>query len=336
MSTRDRPWRPREFHDLPRTLRWVAADGVSQDPVFDPSMKQHADAYRASDPRFADPARGAAWRDARRRAMGLVLRAIADSPWADSLVLRGSALMALWFGPEAREPGDLDFVVVPRDWRLEDGRTARMFGRIAEDAQSLAERTERTERTGEAGETGKALRISASGAVSDDIWTYDRVPGRRLVLPWSAPDLPDLPDLPAGSLQLDFVFGEELLEEPGLVELPDGAVLRAATPELSLAWKVTWLVSDSYPQGKDLYDAVLLAERHTLTRELLAAALRQSEEWPHFTASGRLAREDLAALLGHVLWDDFTTDHPELAGRREEFTERLLDALTPALGLELA
>lgn len=332
MSTRGRPWRPREFHDLPRTLRWVAGDGVTQDPVFDPSMKQHADAYRASDPRFADPARGAAWRDARRRAMGLVLRAIADSPWADSLVLRGSALMALWFGQEAREPGDLDFVVVPRDWRLEDGRTARMLDRITEAAQSLAERTGETAETGEAGETGEArrgLRISASGAVSDDIWTYDRVPGRRLVLPWSAPDLP------AGNLQLDFVFGEELLEEPGLVELPDGAVLRAATPELSLAWKVTWLVSDSYPQGKDLYDAVLLAERHTLTRELLAAALRQSEEWPYFTASGRLAREDLAALLRHVLWDDFTTDHPELAGRQAEFTERLLDALTPALGLEL-
>jgi hypothetical protein len=317
MSTPRNPWKNPRYYDLPKTLRWVDAEGVAQEPVFDPSMKQHADAYRASDPRFTDPARGEAWRKARRRAMDLVLEAIAGSSWADSLVLRGSALMALWFGDDAREPGDLDFVVVPRDWRLEDGRTTRMFGRIAEAAQSLAERA------------GEGLRISASGAVSDDIWTYDRVPGRRLVLPWS------VPGLPAGSLQLDFVFGEKLLEEPCLVELPGGGVLQAATPELSLAWKVTWLVSDAYPQGKDLYDAVLLAERHALSQELLREALRQSEEWPNFTASGRLAREDLAGLLGYVLWADFVVDHPELPRAADEFTARLLDALEPALGLEL-
>jgi hypothetical protein len=155
------------------------------------------------------------------------------------------------------------------------------------------------------------------------------------VLPWSAPGLP------AGSVQLDFVFGEKLLQEPEPVELPGGGVLLAATPRLSLAWKVSWLVTDAYPQGKDLYDAVLLAERQarageSLSEELLREALRQSEDWPYFTQSGRLDREDLAELLRYVAWADFVVDHPGLPRDAEVFTTRLLDALEPVLGIQLA
>src|SRR6185503_14258157 len=94
-------------------------------------------------------------------------------------------------------------------------------------------------------------------AVSDDIWTYDRVPGRRLLLPWKADDL-------SGWVQLDFVFHEHLPVAPEPAAVPaagrPSALLLAATPELSLAWKIMWLVTDAHPQGKDLYDAVLPAE----------------------------------------------------------------------------
>ena len=183
--------------DLPRTLRPVAGDDVRQRAVFDPSLRHHFRAYRAGDPVFDDPARTLAWAPARRAAMDAVLVALSRSRWVDSLVLRGSVLPADRFGEAAREPGDLDFVVVPQTWRMDSDRTGRMLEGIAAAAD------------GRAG-------IRASGALGEDIWTYDRVPGRRMVLPWS------VPGLPAGQVQLDFVFDERLAEPPEPVELACG------------------------------------------------------------------------------------------------------------------
>ena len=45
--------------DLPRTLRPVPGDDVVQRPVFDPALKHHRNAYRATDPAFtSNPAVG--------------------------------------------------------------------------------------------------------------------------------------------------------------------------------------------------------------------------------------------------------------------------------------
>ncbi|MBV1937078.1 nucleotidyl transferase AbiEii/AbiGii toxin family protein [Streptomyces sp. BV286] len=304
----------RRARDLPRTLTWVEADDAVQYPVFDPSMKHHHNAYRATDPGFADPARGAAWRTARRRALDLVLAAIAGSEWVDSLVLRGSVLMSVWFGDAAREPGDLDFVVVPRAWRIDQERTGRMLDGIAAAAQALAD--ERRQ------EHGPDVGVSARGAVVEDIWTYDRVPGRRMVLPW------DAPGLPGGHVQLDFVFNERLPEEPEPVELPGDSVLWAATPGLSLAWKLMWLINDMHSQGKDLYDAVLLAERHPLPYELLHEVFRLSAEWPRQDREG-VFLEDLVQSLRYVEWEHFVTEYPRFADLEREFVDRLVRAMAP-------
>ncbi|MEV6653847.1 nucleotidyl transferase AbiEii/AbiGii toxin family protein [Streptomyces sp. NPDC051219] len=292
--------------DLPRTLRPVAGDGVTQRPVFDPALKHFSNAYRAADPGFGDPVRDAAWRVARREALHVVLAAIADSQWVDSLVLRGSVLLADWFGEAAREPGDLDFVVTPADWHIGQGRTERMLDGIATAAQRTAERL------------GTGLSVSASGAVSEDIWAYDRVPGRRMVLPWSAPGLP------AGQVQLDFVFNERLPLDPGPTEVA-GAVLLAATPELSLAWKVMWLVSDMHPQGKDLYDAVLLAERYPLRYQLLDEVFRLVEADPY---PGRpVEAGDVEEIGRYVEWEHFRTEYPHVPGDGQDYAARLVAAL---------
>jgi hypothetical protein len=300
----------RRAEHLPKTLRPVPGDDVVQLPVFDPALKQHQNAYRATDPRFDDPERGEAWRAARRQALRLVLAAIADSEWVDALVLRGSVLMSVWFGEAAREPGDLDFVVVPHTWRMEDGRTDRMLTGIAEAAQGLAEAR------------GDAVGISARGAVVEDIWTYERVPGRRMVLPWGAPGLP------GGHVQLDFVFNERLPEDPEPVELPGGAIVQAATPELSLAWKLMWVINDAYAQGKDLYDAVLLAERHPLRHELLHEVFRLSGEWP-YPYREKILLEDVVEAVGYVEWNHFVTEYPQFRDGEREFAERLVRAVTP-------
>ncbi|MEU9477794.1 nucleotidyl transferase AbiEii/AbiGii toxin family protein [Streptomyces sp. NPDC048191] len=300
--------RQRPTEDVPRTLAWIPGDDVTQRPVFEPALKQYQNAYRATDPVFTDPARGEAWRTARRRALHLVLAAIADSEWSESLVLRGSLLMSLWFGEAAREPGDLDFVVVPADWGIEEERTDRMIRGIARAARSR----------------GGEVAFSPRGAVVEDIWTYERVPGRRMVLPWSAPGLP------GGHVQLDLVFNERLPEAPVPVELPDGSVLTGATPGLSLAWKVMWLITDLHPQGKDLYDAVLLAERHPLSHELLQQVVRESGEWPNPALEQPIPLADVATAARHVEWEHFVTEYPRFADRAPEFAERLVRAVTPA------
>ncbi|MFJ4356734.1 nucleotidyl transferase AbiEii/AbiGii toxin family protein [Streptomyces massasporeus] len=300
----------RRAEHLPRTLRPVPGDDVVQRPVFEPALKHLRNAYRATDPRFADPERGEVWRAARRQALHLVLAAISGSEWVDSLVLRGSVLMSAWFGEAAREPGDLDFVVVPDTWRMEDGRTDRMLSGIAEAAQELAEAR------------GPGVGISARGAVVEDIWTYDRVPGRRMVLPWGSPGLP------GGHVQLDFVFNERLPEGPELVELPGGALVQAATPELSLAWKLLWVINDVHTQGKDLYDAVLLAERYPLRYELLREVFRLSGEWP-YSYREEVLLEDVVEAVGYVEWNHFVTEYPRFRDDEREFAERLVHAVTP-------
>ncbi|MGW0712898.1 nucleotidyl transferase AbiEii/AbiGii toxin family protein [Streptomyces sp. NPDC002643] len=300
----------RAAKQLPRTLRPVPGDDVVQRPVFDPALKQYQNAYRATDPAFADPVRGAAWRTARRQALDLVLSAIAGSVWVDSLVLRGSVLMSAWFPETAREPGDLDFVVVPHSWKIDDPRTAEMLDGIATAAETLA------------AARGPEVGISAAGAVVEDIWTYERVPGRRMVVPWSAPGLP------GGHVQLDFVFNERLPEEPEPVELPGGAIVRAATPALSLAWKLMWIINDMYAQGKDLYDAVLLAERHPLPYELLHEVFRLSGEWP-YPYREKVLLEDVVEGVGYVEWDHFVVEYPRFADDEREFAERLVRAVTP-------
>ncbi|GAA2225895.1 nucleotidyl transferase AbiEii/AbiGii toxin family protein [Streptomyces indiaensis] len=301
----------RRAEHLPKTLRPVPGDDVVQRPVFDPALKHLQNAYRATDPCFTDPTRDEAWRAARRQALHLVLAAISGSPWVDSLVLRGSVLMSAWFAEAAREPGDLDFVVVPHTWRMEDGRTDRMLAGIAAAAQELA------------GTRGPGVGVSARDAVVEDIWTYDRVPGRRMVLPWGAPGLP------GGHVQLDFVFNERLPEQPEPVELPGGALVQAATPELSLAWKLMWLITDVHAQGKDLYDAVLLAERYPLRYELLHEVFRLTGEWP-YPYKEKILLEHVVEAVGYVEWDHFVTEYPRFRNDEREFAERLVRAVAPA------
>ncbi|MFD5410114.1 nucleotidyl transferase AbiEii/AbiGii toxin family protein [Streptomyces nojiriensis] len=301
-------WRRRQI-SLPRTSTAGLDAAGTEARVFDPALKHFADGYRITDAAVDDALRPA-WRAARRTALDVVARGVARSGWADSLVLRGSMLMAGWFGAAAREPHDLDFVVVPQDWAIEEPRTGKLLAAVAEAAERAAD------------EQG-GLVMAAGAAVSEDIWTYERVPGRRLVLPWSAPGLP------GGQVQLDFVFNERLPAAPEPADVA-GVRLRAATPELSLAWKLIWLATDMYPQGKDLYDAVLLAERCTAPYELVHTVFLESGEYfpPKAPSDTPLTLEAFAEVK-RADWDTFRADYPGISGSAESYAERLLAALEP-------
>ncbi|KDN83573.1 nucleotidyl transferase AbiEii/AbiGii toxin family protein [Kitasatospora cheerisanensis] len=165
---------PSDRRDLPSTFRTVDDPRATQPKVFDPALKQFDNAYRAGEPRFADPALSAAWYAARRAAMDAVLTAVAASGWAGHLVLRGSVVLKSWFGDAAREPGDLDFVVTPADLSLDDPRTADLFHGVARAVAA----------------SSGPVRFLAELTATEDIWTYERAPAAACSSPGRRPACP--------------------------------------------------------------------------------------------------------------------------------------------------
>lgn len=64
------------------------------------------------EPAFGDPSLARRWRAAHRGVQDHLLQVIAESPWSDGLILRGSLPLRAWLGAAAREPGDLDWIVL--------------------------------------------------------------------------------------------------------------------------------------------------------------------------------------------------------------------------------
>ncbi len=295
---------------LPRTFRVVADPGTTQQLVFEPATKHFDRSFRASEPRFSDTEQATAWLQARRTAIINALTTISDSQWAENLVLRGSVLLKAWLGAAAREPGDLDFVVTPASWSINEYRSRQMLTGIATEAQRAC--------------AGSPVTFDADRTAIEGIWTYDRVPGLRMMLHWTADGGH------SGDLQLDFVFNEHLPAdaEPTEVSLSsDGpkALVLAVTPELSLAWKVQWLVTDMYPQAKDLYDAVLLAERTPLRYDLLRQVMAAAD--PAYERL-QVTLADITS-LDYIDFAAFQADHPNLSPTGQDLIRRLATALQP-------
>ncbi|MFB6721097.1 nucleotidyl transferase AbiEii/AbiGii toxin family protein [Kribbella sp. NPDC056345] len=272
--------------------------GIEQRRTFDPALKQYDNAFRPGQPTFAQPERGTEWQVLRRSAIHHLLTLIATSELAEHLVLRGSITLQHWYGDQAREPGDLDFVVIPAG-----------IGVDSPEGRGLLETVIATV----AANPGPGFK--AAEVARDELWTYDdRLPGRRLVFPYEHDGL-------SGTLQLDFVYNEDLPIEPE--RLPIGNVsLLTVSPELSLAWKILWLATDAYPQGKDLYDAVLLAERTDVSPLLIQQLLDNHEDARHvqgFTPS--MIQE------WDVDWQNFLDEYPAVEGDAESWKERLAAAL---------
>jgi hypothetical protein len=286
---------------FPSTFTAAAPAGRAQ--VFDPALKQFAYAFRPGDPTFTRPEDAARWHTARRRATDHVLRTFAESEWGDSLVLRGSRLLAAWLPEQAREPGDLDWVAEPASMRLPSHEATRLLNGLMAAVRHRPS------------PAGVYMPPTVS---SEDIWTYERAAGRRMVFPFKCEGLPD------GAVQVDVVFSQELPSPPARTVVPaaDGGcvAVRAATPEQSLAWKLLWLATDMYPQGKDLYDAVLLAEHTNLRREVL-------------TETFNAARQQLVIYPGtpfldiRVDWENFQRECPWVTGTEDEWRNRLDRAL---------
>jgi hypothetical protein len=285
--------------DYPATYQPSARnDRVEQRAAFDPALKHYPHAYRAGEPVLhgADAAR---WHAARHDAMVHLLRLITEAPWGDRLVLRGSLPLRVWFGAAARHPGDLDFVVRPPSIPADGPAAAEILGGLVQAVLASP---------------GPGLQGHA--VTADDIWTYERAEGRRLVFPVVTTGVPD------ATVQVDVVFGEELPLDPvPLVMLPLDAPIAAAPPALALAWKLQWLATDSYPQGKDLYDAALLAEHTPVPLPLVRALLRPelADEADEFTAA--------SVLTWTTDWANFRDEYPWVGPDQTQYLHRLARAL---------
>jgi hypothetical protein len=227
---------------FPPVYRAVSrAGGVRQEAVFDPALRQFRNAYMAGEPVFDEPELGALWRDRRRDALNLAVRAIARSACADRLVLRGGMTMQHLCGDAAREPHDIDFLAT-----VGTGREV-----VDEIVAAIAAIDD------------PVIRFGAD-AVIGDIWTYERADGRRAVITWHADGVP------SGVVQIDVVFDAAMPLPAERFPIPGtDDTIASASAQLSLAWKIMWLDSDMYPRAKDLYDAVLLAERTTIDPDLV-------------------------------------------------------------------
>ncbi|WP_020474096.1 nucleotidyl transferase AbiEii/AbiGii toxin family protein [Zavarzinella formosa] len=298
-------------------------DGGNRPQIFDPALKEFQYAFRAGDPEFARPEDAIRWREARRLATDHVLRLVAESPWGKQLVLRGSRLLKAWFGDEAREPGDLDYVVRPATLQPTDSSGVAMLNGLRSCVAS---------RPGPAG-----IDFLHDMVACDNIWTYERAEGRRIVFPWQTRGLP------GGAVQVDIVFAEELTEPPILTQLAltGGEIVLIWTAGVgqSFAWKVLWLETDINPQGKDLYDAAILAEHVFLPRTILEqihhyGVARPSDNALEQIRHTRFVRpfekaDDLIADW-RVEWDHFANECPWVQGGLEDWSARLIKAIKPS------
>jgi hypothetical protein len=291
---------------------------IDRPQVFDPALKQYLYAFRSGNPMFQDRQIAHQWLDARQQVIDFILQLIHDSCWHEHLVLRGSLLLKAWMGDTAREPADIDWVFRPKDINRDDPLGKQLF-------DDLVQMFSASPQIGN-------VWINTAKIATDDIWTYERADGRRIIFPWHAQGLP------AGTLQMDIVFGEQLFSEPILTPIPtrlgENIPTYSVSKELSLAWKLLWLETDNYPQGKDLYDATLLAEQTHLPFELLRQVLESSEDWIDY-----LKHDDRSFAwksgypwlteVDSIDWDNFKLEYPWLAGDAQSWIDRLSLALSP-------
>jgi hypothetical protein len=287
--------KPRTERD-PQRRPLTSLDDPDRADVFDPALKQYREAFIKGPPRDSDVACRLA--ETRSSLLRASLVALACSVVRDALVLRGSLTLEAWFGRRARRAKDMDLVVrdpsCPPDG---DVATGILLGVADAVRAALADAD---------------VHVPGADIPVDRIWTYERAEGRRLAVPWTF----------AGStretIQVDVVFRETIQDAPRLepVSDPRGVPYRGHVPHLwfasreeSLAWKVLWLDTDFHPQGKDVYDAVLLAEDGPLSLRMLERVYAaKSQTWRHGTNANFL--EDAA-----IDWEGFSRESPALVGR---------------------
>ncbi len=275
---------------------------VQRPDVFDPALRHLRNAFVKGAPIAPDRAGSLAL--ARAALLGKVLEALSRGALRESFIVRGSTAMERWFPGWARLAQDLDLIVrdptIPPDCDL----AQRLLLSVKETVCAALAAAE--------------VAHSAHHASVDSIWTYERAEGRRVAVPWMFRGTLDV-------IQVDVVFQETVQSAPERTVLPGAGANEGwvwfATMAESLAWKLLWLEEDTYPQGKDLYDAVLLAGLCKLPLELLRSVFSaKGSTWAHGTETSFCRR-------WRIDRDTFAKQYPHLAVESEGLVEKLEELL---------
>lgn len=183
------------------------------------------------------------------------------------------------------------------------------------------------------------VRLDVVGSTISSTWGYDYDLGPtggggvRMEVPWTAEGGLE------GEVQLDFALDEWMPEPPvhALVPRADDrgpTVVRTAGRELSLAWKLLWMHRDAAAEnglrGKDLFDAVLLAEsprtrlEPRLLRRVFARAGGPDADPP----------DEEQVRNWRVDWRAFRADNPGVHGDADAWQARLARAIAPILSAD--
>ena len=265
---------------------------------------------------------------AHRAALDHMLALIAAAPWGGQVVLRGSMLLTAYLGDAAREPQDLDFVVLADGEPLEGVEWEPGY-----DWREVAPYGDLVARLGENKLAARGVELEPEEASLSDEFGYEgygsyEMSGARLEIPWHVTKDGEW-RAPHGATQMDFALDEKAMEASTWTRIPrlDGGdtLVRAASPQLSLVWKLLWLMQDTWiageSNGKDLYDAVLLAELPGMTLD--GELLREIEEWEGLRPID-FTREldDL-----EIDWEQFKRQCPQADGTLKDWIRRLENAL---------
>lgn len=289
----------------------MPAQPPEREEFFDPALR-HTYYLRPGDPRFDDPEHARLWSEARRQLIYHLLLLVQNSALGERLVLRGSLLLKAYLGESAREPGDIDWIFQPPAFPIQDQEPDRMVAEL-----------QRLLRDADPRDFG-AARPQADRLKSQKIWVYERTDGRRVEIPWQMDG-----GFPESRLQIDISFGEAIPRpvcRVGLPLLSNGTLtVKAVDRETSLTWKLFWLLNDISPQGKDLYDAALLAEGLAMPPGLLKSLL---ETETHTSVETAVANK-LKHFFDEDDWREFQRQYPQVAGDLAYWINRLTVALIP-------
>ncbi len=189
--------------------------------------------------------------EARQLVLDGLLRRVAASDQAGSLVLRGGLLTRLWVGANRRRTDDADFL-----------------GLFARDAEEVARRL----RAVLAARVEDEARFEVESLLVEMIWQETPFPGARALVQAEVAGT-------SHALQIDVGFGDPLVPPARLVEYPTagGEVLRllACRPETLVGWKLHGLFEHGARRwrAKDLHDLLLLTTHVPLEGPALAEAI---------------------------------------------------------------
>jgi hypothetical protein len=252
----------------------------------------------------------------RRHVVEGLLRRVARSARAGSLVLRGGLLTRMWVGPALRASQDGDFLA--------------LFDPEPEEA-------ERRLREVLAGPADDGVQFDPESLLVEVIWRETPFPGMRAFVQAEC----------AGeffNVQADLGFGDPLVPPAGWVDYPTlltgPARLLACRPETLVGWKLHGLFEHGVRRWrpKDLYDLHLLTAHVPLHADDLVEAIRGA------FASRSAPLEDIPAVVYSRAWwgqeknvakwrkfcADPPADHPP--GDLLSVAAEVARALCPAVG----